>query len=187
MTSATVGAPCPVMLHPPSELGLSWQRRANAGLRPPPVPKCQPATFRSRQLSEALIERLLPFLSPTSIAFDLWMRSDGRGSRRYAVRPLVVQRVAACCGSPRRNHETRFATDRVGGCARADLDRVQSKIAYLPTCSPRMRTDGDAPWGFSFRPAALTKRTRQARRLRPSQPSRRNPGSLTISRSYRVF
>jgi hypothetical protein len=43
--------------------GLSWQRRANAGLRPPPVPKCQPATFRSRQLSEALIERLLPFLA----------------------------------------------------------------------------------------------------------------------------
>jgi hypothetical protein len=32
-------------------------------------------------------------------------------------------------------------------CGRADLDRLQSKVAHSLACSPRMRTDGDAPWG----------------------------------------
>ena len=97
--------------------------------------------------------------------FDLWRSSAWRHAAAHR----------------RRKRETGFATDRVGiGCARADLDRVQSKVAHLLACSPRMRTGGDAPWGDLAGQAGWTQSTTTSI---PSERRPSTPGSDPIGQA----
>ena len=97
---------------------------------------------------------------------------------RRATGPRRLPRVrhdAMCL----RAHGIRPVADRVGGCARAGLDRVQPKVVRLLACSPRMRTDGDASWGSPTRksrrnPLKSLERTRKwQRRREPAVAKRR--------------